>query len=105
MTNHTNTLEKLEEIKKGNVRCPKYMESIYDILDYLVWIRVKGYEGGYGEDSMDEDENGIPIAYQTNSMYDCIMDVYYPFDESRDYENCGEDIIFALEEWVNSLFE
>ena len=34
-----------------------------------------------------------------------MMDIYYPFDEGRDYEICGEDIITALEEWVNSLFE
>ena len=65
-----NPSAKIEEIKKGNVRCPKYIESIYDILDYLVWLRVNGYKGGYGEDSMDEDENGIPVAHQTNAMYD-----------------------------------
>ena len=98
------SIPKLEEFKKGNVRCPKYMESICDILDYLVWLKVNGYEGGYGEDSMDEDDNGIPIMWQTNAMYDCVMDVHYPFDEQRFYENYGVDIIEALEEWVNSLF-
>lgn len=93
-----------EEILKGNIRCPKYMESLCDILDYLVWLRLHGYTGGYGEDSMDEDENGIPIAYQTNAMYDCVMDIYYPDDECREHESQGEDIISALEEWVNGLF-
>lgn len=94
----------LLELLKGNNRCPKYIESIYDILDYLVWLRLHGYTGGYSEDSMDEDENGIPIAYQTNAMYDCVMDVYYPYDECREHETQGEDIIGALEEWVDSLF-
>ena len=94
----------LLELLKGDCRCPKYIESIYDILDYLVWLRLHGYTGGYGEDSLDEDENGIPIAYQTNAMYDCVMDVYYPDDECREHETQGEDIIGALEEWVDSLF-
>lgn len=89
----------------GQVRCPKYMESIYDILDYLVWLRLHGYKKGYGEDSMDEDENGIPIAYQTNAMYDCIMDVYYPFDTFRSHEAQGVDIIGALDVWVDNLFD
>ena len=92
-------------ILKGECRCPKYIESIYDILDYLVWLRLHGYAGGYGEDSMDEDENGIPIAYQTNAMYDCVMDVYYPDDENRDHETQGEDIIGALDDWINRLFD
>lgn len=95
----------LKNILSNNVRCPKYIESIYDILDYLVWLRLHGYENGYGEDTMEEDENGIPIAHQTNAMYDCVMDVYYPFDENRDYEDCGEEIISTLEEWVNNLFK
>ena len=94
----------LDGILKGNVRCPKYIESIYDILDYFVWLRLNGYAGGYSEDSMDEDENGIPIVYQTNAMYDCVMDVYYPDDKYREHEKQGEDIIGALEEWVDSLF-
>ncbi len=94
----------LLELLKGDCRCPKYIESIYDILDYLVWLRLHGYTGGYGEDSLDEDENGIPIAYQTNAMYDCVMDVYYPDDECREHETQGEDIIGALEEWVDRLF-
>ena len=89
----------------GNVRCPKYIESIYDILDYLLWLRLNGYKGGYYEDSMDLDENGKHIAYQTNAMYDCVMDVYYPDDECREHETQSEDIIKALEEWVNCLFE
>ena len=76
----------LLELLKGDCRCPKYIESIYDILDYLVWLRLHGYTGGYGEYSLDEDENGIPIAYQTNAMYDCVMDVYYPDDECREHE-------------------
>ena len=38
-------------------------------------------------------------------MYDCIMDVYYPFDTSRSYETQGVDIIGALEEWVDNLFD
>lgn len=88
----------------GDVRCPKYIESIYDILDYLVWLKIHGYEKGFGEDSMDEDDNGLPIAHQTNAMYDCVMDVYFPFDEDRDFETHGVDIISALEEWVNHLF-
>lgn len=94
----------LLELLKGECRCPKYIESIYDILDYLVWLRSHGYTGGYSEDSMDKDENGIPIAYQTNAMYDCVMDVYYPDEEYREHETQGEDIIGALEEWVDSLF-
>ena len=94
----------LLELLKGDCRCPKYIESIYDTLDYLVWLRLHGYTGGYGEDSLDEDENGIPIAYQTNAMYDCVMDVYYPDDECREHETQGEDIIGALEEWVDRLF-
>ena len=94
----------LEAILKGDVRCPKYIESLYDILDYLVWLRLHGYTGGYGEDSMDEDKNGIPIAYQTNAMYDCVMDIYYPDDKCREHETQGEDIIKALEEWVDGLF-
>lgn len=94
----------LLELLKGNNRCPKYIESIYDILDYLVWLRLHGYTGGYSEESMDKDENGIPIAYQTNAMYDCVMDVYYPDDECREHETQGEDIIGALEEWVDCLF-
>lgn len=95
---------KLSDILEGNVRCPKYIESIYDILDYLVWLRLNGYKGGYSEDSMDEDENGIPIAWQTNAMYDCVMDVYYPDDEYRNHETQGVDIIEALDEWVDGLF-
>jgi hypothetical protein len=95
----------LLELLKGDFRCPKYIESIYDIIDYLVWLRLHGYTGGYGEDSMDEDENGIPIAYQTNAMYDCVMDVYYPDDEDRYHETQGEDIIGALDDWVNRLFD
>ena len=97
--------EKMAGILAGECRCPKYIESLYDIVDYLVWLRLNGYTGGYAEDSMDEDENGIPIAYQTNAMYDCVMDVYYPDDEWREHESQGEDIIGALEEWVSSLFE
>lgn len=54
---------------------------------------------------MDEDENGIPISYQTNAMYDCVMDIYYPDDECREHETQGVDIIKALEEWVDALFE
>ena len=95
----------LWDILNGKVRCPKYIESVYDILDYLVWLRLHGYTGGYGEDSMDEDENGIPIAYQTNAMYDCVMDVYYPDDDYREHETQGESIIESLEAWVDDLFE
>lgn len=93
----------LKGLLLGETRCPKYIESIYDILDYLVWLKIHGYEKGYGEDSMDEDENGIPIAYQTNAMYDCVMDVYFPFDKDRNYEEFGENIISTLEYWVDDL--
>ena len=54
------TNERITNILNSLGRCPKYMESICDILDYLVWLRLHGYKKGYGEDSMDEDENGIP---------------------------------------------
>ena len=104
-TNKNRISEKMTGILAGECRCPKYIESIYDILDYLVWLRLHGYTSGYGEDSLDEDENAIPIAYQTNAMYDCVMDVYYPDDEDRDHETQGEDIIGALEDWVNRLFD
>lgn len=103
-TNKYRISDKMARILTGECRCPKYIESIYDILDYLVWLRLHGYTGGYSEDSMDKDENGIPIAYQTNAMYDCVMDVYYPDEEYREHETQGEDIIGALEEWVDSLF-
>ncbi len=53
---------------------------------------------------MDEDDNGIPIVYQTNAMCDCVMDVYFPFDKDRNFGARDVDIIFALEEWVNDLF-
>ena len=96
---------RIQSILNGDVRCPKYIESLYDILDYLVWLRIHGYTGGYGEDSMDKDDNGIPIAYQTNAIYDCVMDVYYPDDEYREHETQGVNIIGALEDWVNKLFE
>lgn len=96
--------EKMIGILAGECRCPKYIESIYDILDYLVWLRLNGYKGGYGEDSMDLDDNSKHIAYQTNAMYDCVMDIYYPDDECREHETQGEDIIAALEEWVDNLF-
>ena len=89
----------------GEVRCPKHIETIYDIIDYLVWLKIHGFEKGYGEDSMDEDDNGLPIAYQTNAMYDCVMDVYFPFDEDREFEALGEDVICALEERVDDLFK
>lgn len=95
----------INNILNKPVRCPKYMESLCDVLDYLAWLRLNGYTGGYSEDSMDEDENGIPIAYQTNAMYDCVMEIYYPDDEYRDHETQGKDIIGALEEWVNGLFD
>lgn len=104
-SNGNQTIGILENILTGKVRCPKYMESLCDILDYLIWLKVHGYKGGYSEISMDEDENGIPIAYQTNAMYDCVMDVYYPDDECREHETQGENIIEALEEWVDYLFE
>lgn len=97
--------EKMSGILAGNCRCPQYIESIYDILDYLVWLRLNGYTGDYSEDSMDEDENGIPIAHQTNAMYDCVMDHYYSDDDNRNHETQGENIIDALDEWVDSLFD
>lgn len=99
------TFRGINDILAGNIRCPKYIESICDILDYLVWLKLHGYKNGYYEDSMDEDENKNPIAYQTNAMYDCIMDVYFPFDKSRVFEFYGERIISNLEQWVNTLFE
>ena len=95
----------INDILAGNIRCPKYIESICDILDYLVWLKLHGYKNGYYEDSMDEDENKNPIAYQTNAMYDCIMDVYYPFDTFRFHEAQGVDIIGALDVWVDNLFD
>ena len=97
---------KMDGILNGEVRCPKYIESFYDILDYLLWLRLNGYQKGYGCDSLDEDENGKHIAYQTNEMYNCIKDLYFSDDEEGyEHESEIEHMIRCLEGWIEDLFE
>ena len=97
--------ESFHNLQESKCRCPKYIESICDIIDYLIWLRINGYEGGYGCDSQDEDENHRIIAHQTNAMYDCVMDTCFPGQDRSEFENHGEYIISCLDEWVNHLFE
>ncbi|MBR6248321.1 MAG: hypothetical protein IKQ89_04905 [Muribaculaceae bacterium] len=100
-----NFSESFHYLLEGKFHCPKYIESICDILDYLVWLRVNGYEGGYYCESMDEDENHRIIVHQTNAMYDCVMDTCFPGQDRSEFENQGVYIISCLDEWVDSLFE